>query len=318
MLFPEEMIISEIFLLKAECKQAFCHVFGRPIRYNNHDPAEFLKNIAEMKGVIIMKKIISVILTAALLVSLVTAAYAESALGYTPTDIMEWYLTDPDDVDVTEQSANVAARLVENLVYVAGLNANDEQLERLTGILDALTEVRANEEITAEQKLGVNCVYIVQALTVLARESDPTGVYGEQLQGIIDHYNEVDATVDSPDVQAVNALYTADKLAALVVEECCASQDQIDQIEAGLSELNAESEAATIAFDHMIIGTKWLRKLLGAFAKLNNPNCIDAINQEMEAREGIIAEMTDPMEIVNQYLISSMFALGLFTGDYSL
>ena len=58
MLFPEEMIISEIFLLKAECKQAFCHVFGRPIRYNNHDPAEFLKNIAEMKGVIIMKKII--------------------------------------------------------------------------------------------------------------------------------------------------------------------------------------------------------------------------------------------------------------------
>ena len=267
------------------------------------------------------KMIISLILSATLLISLVTAVYAESvesAVGYTPADVMEWYLADPDDGDMTGQSANVAARMVENLVYVAGLNANEEQLERLSGILEAMSGLKANEEITAEQKLGVNCVYIVQALTVLARESDRAGVYGEQLQGIIDYYNEVDATVDSPDVQAVNALYTSVKLAALVVEESCPSQEQIDQIEAGLSELDAENEDASNTFEQMIIGTRWLRKMLGAFAKLNNSNCIDTIEHEMEIREGIVADMSDPMEIVNQYLTSSMFALGLFTGDYSL
>ena len=172
--------------------------------------------------------------------------------------------------------------------------------------------------LTAEQALGVNCVYIAQALTVLCNESDPEGVHADTVQGIIDQYNEIDATVDTPEMQTVNALFTAVKLAAVVVEECCASQDQIDQIEAGLAELDAENEAAVNVFDQMVVGSKWLRKMLGAFAKLNNTNCIDLVEQEMEAREVIVAEMTDPMEITNQYLISSMFALGIFTGDYSL
>ena len=265
-----------------------------------------------------MKKIIKLTLTALLLIAFAAAAFAESAVGYTPTDVMEWYLTDPNDVEMTEQAANVASRVVENLVYVASLNANDEQLQRLTGILEAVDEVRANAEVTADQKLGVNCVYIVQALNVLCNESDPEGVHADTVQGIIDQYNEIDATVDTPEMQTVYALFTAIKLAAVVTEECCSTQEQIDQIEAGLSELDAENEAAEDVYGQMVVGSKWLRKLLGAFSKLNNTNCIAAIEQEMELRKGIVAEMTDPMEITNQYLTSSMFALGLFTGDYSL
>lgn len=265
-----------------------------------------------------MKKIISLILTAMLVVSLVASAYAESAVGFTPTDVMQWYLEDLDDANPTVQSSYIAAHLVENLVYVTGLNANEEQLDSLESIMSTLREVWNDTELSDEQRLGIHCVYILKTLIVLAHESDPSGTYNELLQGIVDDYNEADATIKTADMQAVNALYTSVKLAALVVEECCTSQEQIDQIEAGLSELNAESKAASVAYDHMIIGTKWLRKMLGAFAKLNNPNCADAIDQEKELREGIVAEMTEPMEIVNQYLTSSMFVLGLFTGDYSL
>ena len=319
MLFPEEMIISEIFLLKAECKQAFCHVFGRPIRYNNHDSAEFLKNIAEMKGVIIMKKIISIILTAALLVSLVTAAYAESAVGYTPTDVMEWYLADQDNAaDIYDQAANAASRVVENLAYVASLNANDEQLAILTDALNGVDELRGNMDVDSKQRLGVYCAYIMRTLRVLCDESDPTGVYADTVQNIIDEFNAYDENVDTADLQTVYALFASVKLATVVTEECCTSQDQIDQIEAGLAELDAENEAAANVFDQMVVGSKWLRKMLGAFAKLNNANCIDLVEQELEAREVIVAEMTDPMEITNQYLASSMYALGIFTGDYGL
>ena len=266
-----------------------------------------------------MKKIIKLTLTALLLVAYAAVAVAESAVGYTPTDVMDWYLADQDNAeDITDQAANAASRVVENLVYVASLNANDEQLERLMGISNAVDEARGNVDIDGSQRLGVYCVYIVQALRVLCNESDPEGVHADTVQGIIDQYNEIDATVDTPEMHTVYALVTAIKLTTVVVEECCTTQDQIDQIEAGLAELDAENEAAENVYGQMVVGSKWLRKLLGAFAKLNNANCIDLIEQELEAREGIVAVMTDPMEITNQYLTSSMFALGLFTGDYSL
>lgn len=90
-----------------------------------------------------MKKIIKLTLTALLLVAYAAVAVAESAVGYTPTDVMDWYLADQDNAeDITDQAANAASRVVENLVYVASLNANDEQLERLMGISNAVDEAR--------------------------------------------------------------------------------------------------------------------------------------------------------------------------------
>ena len=58
-----------------------------------------------------MKKIIRLILTVVLLVAFAATAYADSVspVDYTPTDIMDW--------------------------YIASLNTNDEQLDRLTGII---------------------------------------------------------------------------------------------------------------------------------------------------------------------------------------
>ena len=266
-----------------------------------------------------MKKIISLILAALLLISF-AAVSAESAVGYTPADVLVWFDVDDEGAaNVTEQSVNAAFRVVENLVYVASLNADEGQLEALQGILDAITDLRSNQDVTAEQQLGIGCVHIMQTLIVLCNESDPQGVYADQLQDIIDSYNELDATVDTPEVQAVNALYSSIKLAAMVVEECCTSQDQIDQIEAGLTELDAENEAAQNVYEQMVVGAKWLRKLLGAFAKLNNSNCIETIEQEMTLREALIADNDmGPQESLFQYLASSMYALAIFTGDYTI
>ena len=82
-----------------------------------------------------MIKTIKLILTALLLVSLAAAAFAESAVGYTPADVMDWYLADQDNAaDIIDQTLNAASRVVENLAYVASFNANEEQLEKLTGI----------------------------------------------------------------------------------------------------------------------------------------------------------------------------------------
>lgn len=268
-----------------------------------------------------MKKIISLILTAMLAVTFISGAYAEeSPVGYTPTDVLEWYEEgDEAAADASGQAANAVFRLVENLVYTASLNADSDQQGELTGILDTLTGLGSDEEITAEQQLGAGSACIARALAVLCGEADPEGVHADTVQGIIDEYNEVDKTVDSPEEQTVYALFTSVKLAALLVEESCTSQEQIDQVGAGLDGMDAENEAAADVYEQMDVGAKWLRKMLGAFAKLNNPDCIETVEEELARREALIAkDDMGPVQLLVQYLTSSMYTMGIFTGDYTL
>ena len=267
-----------------------------------------------------MKKIISIVLVAALLVCFTATALAESAVGYTPRDVLQW-LEENDEFakDATEQSVNASHRLAEMLVYIDSLNADEEALETLQDILNAVKEAGNSEDLSPFQSLATGSVQIARALVVLANESDPNGVYGDTLQGLIDDYNAGNDAVDSADGQTVVALFAAVRLAALVVKESCTSQDQIDQIDAGLAELDAENEAAGDMYDQMAAAAKWLRKMLGAFAKLHNPGCADDINAELENTENHIAsEDMGPKQVTFQYLCASIYAMAIFTGDLSM
>ncbi|MBQ9325933.1 MAG: hypothetical protein IJ246_09185 [Clostridia bacterium] len=266
-----------------------------------------------------MKKIISLVLAAIMLICC-TSVFAESPLSFTPADVLEWLAAgDQNAADVDEQAANASYNLGLALAYVTSLNANEDQLASLQDILNALVEVRDNEELSASQKQGVNCAYIVRLLTLLCKESDVEGVHAERLQGYIDSYNEADESIDSSEGQTVNALFTSVKLATLLVEECCTSQELIDQLQSGVSEMSAENEAAENASEQMVIGAKWLRKMLGAFAKLNNSNCISMIEQEWNLRESLIVENElNANQTLVQYLASSVYAMAIFTGFYTV
>ena len=263
-----------------------------------------------------MKKNFKAVLAVILLVVFTGSAFAESAVGFTPEDVLRW-LEDDDKYaeDATQQSVNASYRLAEMLVYVDGLNANEENLETLQSILDTLNELSKSEDLSAYQCLASGCVQVVRALVVLANEADPNGVYGDTLQEIVDTYNAGNDAVETADGQTVNALYTAMKLTTLVVKESCTSQDQIDQIDAGLAEFDAENEAAGDIYDQMAVCAKWLRKMLGAFAKLNNPNCAGDIDIQMERVENYISsDQMSSEQTTFQYLCASIYAMAIFTG----
>ena len=263
-----------------------------------------------------MKKTISLLLAALLFVTFTSAAFAESAFGYTPQDVLQW-LEENDEAaeNATEQAVNASHRLAEMLVYVDSLNENEEAHETLQSILDALTELRNSEDVSPFQSLASGSVQIVRALVVLANESDPNGVYGDALENIVQVYNTGNDAAETADAQTVNALYTAVNLTTLVVKESCSSQDQIDQIDAGLAEFAEEDKAADGIDGQMAVGAKWLRKLLGAFAKLHNPNCAADIDTQMEHVEDlIVSEGLDSKQTTFQYLVASVYAMAIFTG----
>ncbi len=263
-----------------------------------------------------MKKFISIILTVVLFVTFAATALAESAFGYTPDQVVQ-RLEEYDQYaeDAIQQAVNASHRLAEDLVYVDSLNANDETRETLQTILDAVAELDNDSEISAVQSLAGGTVQIVRALVVLANEADPNGVYGETLEAIIQNYNTTNDAVQTADEQVVNALYTAVRLAELVVKESCTSQEQIDQIDEGAAQFAADDEAAEGVEAQMAVGAKWLRKMLGAFAKLNNPNCIEDIDSQMEGVENYIAsEDMGQKQVLFQYLLASIYAINIFTG----
>ncbi|MBQ8093927.1 MAG: hypothetical protein IJ242_10175 [Clostridia bacterium] len=267
-----------------------------------------------------MKKIISLILTAMFLITFTAGAFAESVIGYTPEDVVQAMMERDESAETAQEQLVLATHsLVEQLVYVTSLNANEEQINTLKGILEDIEDVRDNTEITQSASLATGSIGIIRTLLVLARESDPNGVHADLLQNIIDSHNANDDAVETADEQTVNAFFTAIRLTALVVEESCNSQEQIDEIEAGLGQLAEEIEAAENIDAQLVVATKWLRKLLGAFAKLHNPSCADDINSQMEGTENyIVSEELSPIQSASQYVVASVYAISIFTGYMTL
>ena len=265
-----------------------------------------------------MKKIISLILAALLLTTLVSAALAESAI-LTPAEVVDKLLEyDQYQEDAEGQAANAAQRLAEMMVYIASLNAGEGHMETLRGILDTLNEAEGSDAGVL-QYIGIGCVQTVQALIVLAQESDPDGVYEESLDAIIDAHNAGDADAETASEQIVNALFTCVKLTALIDQESCSTQDQFDQIVASGDQINADLDAAGTVEDQMAVGAKWLCKLLGAFAKLHNPDCAADIEAQIEGRESYIAEEEmGPKQALYQYLTGSIYNMGIFTGAVTM
>ena len=266
-----------------------------------------------------MKKFISLILSVMLLVSCCGAFAEDTTFGYTPQNVLEWMEENDQYAEgALEQAVNVSHRLAEMIIYIAGINASEEQVETLGEIINTLAEARESDEISPNQSLATGCMGVTRALVVLAQESDPNGVYQANLDSILEAHDANDDAVETADGQSINALFTAVKVTALICEEASSSQDQIDQIEAGLQECSAEADAAASADEQLAVGAKWLRKMLGAFSKLMNPGCADDIDEELRLKEEYIAEVeATPLQTAFQYLTSSVYAMAVFTGYYT-
>ena len=255
-----------------------------------------------------------------MLTALATTSIAESAVNYTPEDVFgRMEENDQYAEDAVGQCVNVSHRLAEMIVYVDSLNADEAHNEALGEILADLTALREDEEIADEKSFAAGCVDILRALVALAEESDAEGAAASDLEGIIADYNAGLESAEIVETETVQALYASVKVTSLVALESCSSQDQFDQIQAGMGEFAADDEAAANVSEQMAVGAKWLRKMLGAFSKLHNPDCAGTIDRGMSLREEKIASDTESaVQATMQYLASSVYALGIFTGYYTL
>ena len=265
-----------------------------------------------------MKRIIAILLSVMLLVSCTASAFAATEITFTPDDVVE-SLENNNDLaeDVVWQTAYGTYAVTEMLMYITKINANDEQLEILGEIMDTLTNLISNtDELSSNQSLAGGSDTIVRTLQVLAQEVDPQGIHNDQLQAYIDKYYANDAAAETADEQTIIAICSATELAGLIVMENCTSQDQLDQVQDTLqNEYGAEFDSTQNMEEQLAVGTKWLRKLMGAFVKLMNPNIAEDMDAHFENTESVIASHDDygPVQTACAYLNSTVYALKMFT-----
>ena len=263
-----------------------------------------------------MKKLISILLTVIMLVSFCGAAMAESADddSFTPNDVLQWlHDTDQKAEDVDGQLVNGAIRLAQILVCVDNANANEEQSKALDDILERLSATNADDNLGMDQRFATGAIQVVAALEILARQSDSEGKNAQIADNLKEEFLKNDEAVTTPSEQAVNALYSAVKFAALAAEENCTSQDMVDQIEEGLTQVGQEDAAASTVGEKLAVGSKWLFKMLGAFTKLQGEDKIQSIENVTNNTEAGV-EGAGSLQATATWLYSCVYACGVLTG----
>ena len=263
-----------------------------------------------------MKKLISILLTVIMLVSFCGAAMAESADddSFTPNDVLQWlHDTDQKVEDVDGQLVNGAIRLAQILVCVDNANANEEQSKALDDILERLSATNADDNLGMDQRFATGAIQVVAALEILARQSDSEGKNAQIADNLKEEFLKNDEAVTTPSEQAVNALYSAVKFAALAAEENCTSQDMVDQIEEGLTQVGQEDAAASTVGEKLAVGSKWLFKMLGAFTKLQGEDKIQSIENVTNNTEAGV-EGAGSLQATATWLYSCVYACGVLTG----
>jgi hypothetical protein len=263
-----------------------------------------------------MKKLISILLTVIMLVSFSGAAMAENTgdNGFSPKDVLQWLdKTEKQTEDVDGQLVNGAYRLAQMLVCIDTANADEEQSKALDDILKRLSEANADDSLGLDQRFATGAIQVVQALEILAHQMDKEGKNGQIADNFKAEFLKNDEAISTPSEQAVNALYSAVKFAALAAEECCTSQDMVDQIEEGLTQVGQEDAAASTVGEKLVVGSKWLFKMLGAFTKLQGEDKIQSIENITNNTEAGVAN-AGPLQATATWLYSCVYACGVLTG----
>ena len=264
-----------------------------------------------------MKKLISILLTVMMLVPFCGAAMAENNSegdGFTPKDVLQWLDdSDKEAQDADGQLINGAMRLAEMLVCVDSVNANEEQNEALQSILGRLAIAKSDESLGQDQMFATGTIEVVEALELLARQVDGEGKNAQIADNLKDEFLKGNDAAPTPSDQAVNALYSAVKFAALAAEECCPSQDMVDQIEEGLTPVSQDDAAASTVGEKLVVGSRWLFKMLGAFTKLQGEDKVQSIENLTNNTEAGVADY-GPLQAAATWLYSSVYACGVLTG----
>jgi hypothetical protein len=155
--------------------------------------------------------------------------------------------------------------------------------------------------------------------TLIVNESQVALLYknGQIADNFKAEFLKNDEPISTPSEQAVNALYSAVKFAALAAEENCTSQDMVDQIEEGLTEVGQEDAAASTVGEKLAVGSKWLFKMLGAFTKLQGEDKIQSIENLTKNTEAGVAE-AGSLQATATWLYSCVFACGVLTGEMTV
>ena len=260
------------------------------------------------------KKIFRIAIVALLTVSLSSTVFAGLTDSYTPDDVMTWLEEGDENAEtVDQQVVNGLARVTEMLAYAAGINANEEQSDRLDVILETIKDSMASDESSDWQDMAVTAIGLFHTLGVVSEETDPEGKYQEAVDALSESFAEGDESAENTDGQVVNALNQSVMLAALITEECCSTQDMVDQIEGGLEEFAEESQAAEDITDQMAVGAKWLYRMLGAFARVQNPDNIDALTALTESVEQDVEEEPGPSQAMVHWLYGAVNAVKSLT-----
>lgn len=261
-----------------------------------------------------MKRLLSILLAAVMILSLGSAAFAEEAdQGLTQDKVLNWLDEGEDAAEsVQGQLANGALRLAEMVVAVNNkLMASEEDVDRAEAVLDALTEV-SNSDAGEETILAAGTIKAFEALLLLANQMDREDKYEAYVEQIVDTFSAQNEEMTSGKGQAVNALYQSVRVMALLTEEHSTSEDMIQQVEAGLTQFGEDEDATVTTDDQLANGARWLCKMTAALTKLINPDsaAVSAIEEMMNDNETLSEQQDNSEQQTVIWLYGSVRMLG--------
>ena len=219
-----------------------------------------------------MKKWISILLVAVLLLSLGVTGWAEES-GITAAKVYQW-LDEGDEASVTteDQAVNGALRLAEMMVVLNSFCIEtEEEADHLNSILDKLGEIDV-PDAGNESKLAMGLGKTFEGLLILEQQIDREGSYEEELYKIFESFNDGDKKTQNSREQAVNALYHCVYAASLIAQELSTDQQTVNQIQEELDAFSAGDEAASNVSEQLVNGGETLFRLLTAIASLSAPD----------------------------------------------
>ena len=256
-----------------------------------------------------MKKAISFLLAGALTASAVITSFGATLGEYTPEDVLSNLEAGEElAADVDEQALNGTARLVEMVAGICSVGADEDQLGNLTANVADLGETLDDESLETDVKLGFAACEALNVFETLAREIDASGAHSEDLDEIRNAFQTEADAIDTGDEQYVNALHYTAFMAAYCAMSSCSTQEEAEQIAAGIEEFNTDWGNAE-GDDRKQVASRWLYKMIGALVKLQTPDNADAIDAITEETEALAAEAQGPKQASVNWLYSAVRAV---------
>ena len=216
----------------------------------------------------IMKRIISLLLVSVLLFSLGVIGYAETLtadLVLERLDATETECETPED-----RVVNGAMRLAEMIVTLDSMSIEtQEEADQLNNILDNLEAINVPEESFAHKR-GVALTRVLDGLVIFQEQFDREGRYTDQLNMILESFDTCDDKAETASEQAMNALYHCVRLASLIAQEQCSTQNMVNQVKNETAAFQAGDEAAADLSAKFVNGGEALLRMLTAIASLRD------------------------------------------------